>query len=94
MSILRKLTLGLINTGGEEKKIYCKKCRTITLHISVTYADVDEMVKGRPLGKLTSLLMDYNPMNQLLNGTMFKCQECGSMRTQGALLGDQHSEDR
>ncbi len=76
----------LVNVGGLQKKLRCRKCKKYTEHVSVSYS---VLAKEKELGwKVVGRIYDLLPSWPLVAGNTYVCSKCGEVRWEGGLLSD------
>ena len=75
----------LVNLGGIEKTLKCRKCKKFKKHISVSYA---EIVEDNDLIKFFGRVSDLNPAANVGVGTPFVCDTCGNVLIEQGLFSD------
>ena len=75
----------LINLGGVEKKLLCLKTRKLTLHVSISWAELEHRSFFKALDRVGA---DLNPFFIFAMGSLYICEECNRVRADGGVLSD------
>ena len=72
---------------GEEKIFFCEKCNEDQKHVQVSLVDFNKEVSV-PWKIAARLIMDWNPINGVFYGPLFKCRVCEDFLFKQGIISD------